>query len=197
MCGMLRLRCTSLLLAAIVLFVLFVPARTVSQPVEQASRQETAGDTTAAFSEDGLVRVTLTVDVPRCRYRRADKRTQLRSNITFAGVDARVRAIVGDSVVQLSHHNLARHDVEHDRDGSIVEKSTPDTTCSYELSLAWDQTIDIAVVTYCHPGRRFIQRDRVKPVGKSSRIPADFNRGRPIDVRVTIDSNGDIIFKYW
>jgi hypothetical protein len=147
--------------------------------------------------EGGAVPVSLAVDLPGCRYLRADERTGLRSNITILGVDAKLRIVAGDSTVELSHQNLATRNIGVDSRGNVIKKRVPDTTISCSLKVSRADNIDIAVITYTWDGDRYIARDRITPRRKTCTIPGDFNSGQAINIRVIIDKSGDIVFKYW
>ncbi|MFH1686924.1 MAG: hypothetical protein ABIE70_05310 [bacterium] len=145
----------------------------------------------------GSVPVTIRIDLPGCRYRRADERLKLKSNITLSGIDVDLRLRGADSTIRLSHHNLAARDIKRNSHGDILAKRAPDTTMQYTLRLDRADTLDLGLVVYAAHGRRFTARDHVKPTTRQYRIPAALNQGRPVQVELRIDQEGEIIVRYW
>ena len=150
----------------------------------------------APAGRTGAVPVLVVVKVPGCRYRRADERLPLKSNIMLAGVDTKLRLTTRDTVIQLSHYNLATA-VSTNSHGEVVSMTVPETTLTYQLVVAEDDTIAIAVVTAANPGLRFASRDELHPHPETYVIPGDFNSGQAINIRILIDGTGDVIFRYW
>lgn len=175
---------TSILIGANQTEVLFVSLASMVEPGQPG------------WSGDG-VPVSLVIDLPGCRYLRADERLDLRSNITISGIDAKVRTRVGDSVMEWSHQNLATHEIRRNKKGNITAKASRDTSMTYDLTLAVDDTVEVAVVVYAYTGGRFVSRDRLKPTRKLYQIPWDFNQGGKISVTLKVDRDGRAIFKYW
>ncbi len=148
-------------------------------------------------SAGGAVPVSLVMELPGCRYLRADERVGLCSNITILGVDAKIRIVAGDSTIELSHQNLATRDIGIDGRGDVIKKRAPDTTISYDLEVSPGDDIEIVVITYTWSGERFVARDRIRPRRKTCHIPGGFNSGQMINIRVVVDKSGDIAYKYW
>lgn len=151
----------------------------------------------AAMADSESVPVKIEIDLPGCRYRRADERLEFKSNITLSGIDTQVRIQFADSTIDLSHHDLAVKDIKLSSSGDVFSKRTPDTTIHYELLLDLQDTVDIDIIIFAKPGRRFGGRDRLKPTTRRYQIPAIFNQGRPIQVDLRIDKKGEIFFRYW
>ncbi len=135
------------------------------------------------------------IELSSCQYRR-DTSLGGQRTIAIHGVDPHIQIVAGDRALRLSHHPLAEAFVVYNHRGEVIEKELRDTTLSHTLACPIDEEFRFDVVVYASPDR-WSWRTTLTPTRKSYRVPANFNNGEPVNVRIRVDRDGTVVFRYW
>jgi len=151
----------------------------------------------ALHEDDETVNANLTIELPGCKYERDDGRPWGGSNMKIKGVDSYIQIVAGDTTHVLSHVQLAQAGVLHDYRGYIAEKKTRDTILTYRLTSSPAGEFRFGVRLYVNQGPSFKNRDNIESIDKDYVVPADLNAGEPIEIRMRIEADGVVVFRYW
>jgi hypothetical protein len=141
------------------------------------------------------VPINIMIDLPGCIYR-WEKHNQARPEID--GVDPMIRIDGGiDGQVVLNHENLPAVKKKYDRDLRLEYKEMPDTSYELNLTARPDQRINFKIDLTLDERGWFLKRTKPHTVHKKYSVPADFNAGGIISVRITILPDGEVLFRYF
>jgi len=140
--------------------------------------------------------MSVKIQLPKCEYHR-DTNLNGELEIRIKGVDPQILITGPDTAIQLSHHPLASSELLWNYRGEIIEKAITDTLLEYSLFCPTDSALGFAFHLLVNYGRRFVNREKLTPLSKRYRVPADFNNGEPVNIHFRIQPDGEIIFKYW
>ncbi len=147
--------------------------------------------------DSGRVTAHIVVELPGCRYRRDPKVVEDRSNITFIGVDPVIRIVAGDTAIGLSHEDLAVTNVAYDHRGYVTSKEIADTSVTIIVGADLKDSFTVRVMVYSNNSNKYINRDHIEPETSTRTVPADFNSGGEINIRVKILADGEVIFRHF
>jgi len=125
--------------------------------------------------------------VPGCEYQ-TDEPT---GKLLIQGVDAELKISTGDTGIALTHKELAEH-----RDNN-KELSLPKTELTYFFEPYIDSTVQFDISTFASKKKKHELRESLTPKHKHFHVPASFNSGKEVNVRIFIEDDGDIVFRYW
>ena len=89
-----------------------------------------------------------------------------------------------------SHNNLSGQDIKYDHRGFPTEKQVVDTLLTGRIDVPMNDSLTVGLRIYANPKTGYVDRDKIEPVIKSYLIPADFNFGEPIHLRLKIRADG-------
>lgn len=157
------------------------------RPVVEAALYDSAQSDEGAVSKKELYAMSRRYEVPQWD----DTATGLR------GVDPNIRIITPDTVIVVSHRpavdlGFARLPMGHDLDFQM-----PSMVVSRFPMCPEDGVIRFEIEAFVNQSEEFYNFLELEPIYKQFRVPADFNGGADINVRIQIDPDGEIHFRYW
>ncbi len=143
-----------------------------------------------------VVTVHLTLELPACDYRVRESNPRPDSNSSFRGVDNQVRINGLEEVVMITSSTLLKPTQFQDKElhGLITGG---DTVIVRQLEVPIDSLMKFEFNIFANPVGKFRNRKEVTEILKRHRVAANFNNGRDIHVKVQIQPDGDLIFRYW
>ncbi len=119
------------------------------------------------------------------------------TSVGMRGVDPIIRILTSDTVIVISHRRavelgFARLPQAHDLD---VEMRA--MTVSRVLSCPRGQGVRFEIELFANQSNKFTTFDRLVPIFKQFRLLTDLNDGGEINVRIVIDVDGEVHFRYW
>jgi hypothetical protein len=139
------------------------------------------------YSNVPHVSMKVVMELPGCEYEIAgDNKTML-----IKGVDAEIRISTGDTSLSLTHLELA--DYSEKKNKLRMQKS--ELTYLFEPYLHADLKFD--VITFANEEKMMLPHTSAKKSTTHRNFPASLNNGEEINVRILIEEDGDIIFRYW
>jgi len=141
----------------------------------------------AEYSNVPHIRMKVVMKLPGCEYQIAgDNKTML-----IKGVDAEIHISTGDTLLVLTHHELADYD---DKKQKLKMKKS-EFTYLFEPYLYSELKID--VITFANQKGMMLPHTSAEKATVHYSFPASLNDGEEINVRILIEEDGDIIFRYW
>jgi len=137
------------------------------------------------------------IEIPSCFYRRDYDKHPEGTNIAIKGCDVTVRLATGQDTLDFSHNNLSEQDIKFDHRGFPTEKQVKDTLLTGRIDIPSDDSLVVGIRVFANPKPGYVDRDKIDPVIKSYMIPADFNYGEPITLRLKIQPDGTVSFRYF
>lgn len=140
------------------------------------------------------VTAKVVIVVPGCEY----KLDETSGALLIKGVDAEINIRTGDTSLTLTHKELA--DFPASSSSSLTEnkkeKRLPQTEYTYIFEPYMDAKLRFDVTTFTN-GRKSIPRDSAQVQTYYHNLPASLNSGEEVNVRIYIEEDGDILFRYW
>jgi len=143
------------------------------------------------------VAIRATIELPGCRYRRDNNSDGKNNNVMIRGIDPLIDILTTDTTIHLSHHQLANFEVIRDGSGRVVAKEMPDTSIVVTLEQYIDSTIIFDLNLFSNPDRGFTNRANIDGTARQYQVPANLNRGEPVEVLLRIDAGGQVTFRYY
>lgn len=145
--------------------------------------------------ENMRVPINIRIELPGCVYRWENRD---RSKAEIDGVDPVIQ-ISGASggEVKLTHENLPAVKKKYDRDLNLEYKEMPDTSYELTLKATLEQKIRFKVDLTLDQRNWLLKRTKPQSVHKKFAVPADFNSGNPVNVKISILADGEVLFKYF
>ncbi len=117
--------------------------------------------------------------------------------IGMRGVDPTIRILTADTVMVISHRRavglgFARLPQAHDLDVEM-----PAMTVSRVLSCPRGTDVRFEIELFANMSMKFTTFDQLLPIFKQFRLLTDLNDGGEINVRIIIDAEGEVHFRYW
>jgi hypothetical protein len=117
--------------------------------------------------------------------------------VGMRGVDPCVRVITPDSVIEVSRRPtvdsaFARLPQSHDLDVEL-----PRTTITRTLLCRLESKVAFEVESFVNQGKRFKKFNRLNAWHERFHVRADLNGGEDVHVRIIIDPDGVVHFRYW
>jgi hypothetical protein len=145
-----------------------------------------------AYSIMPHVRTKVVIVVPGCEYKLDDS-----GNVLIKGVDAKINIRTGDTSLTLTHKELADFPasieaVEARKQGAKL----PKTEYTYIFDPYLDARLQFETVTHASK-KKYQLIDEIKPSTHYQNFPASLNSGKPVNVRIYIEDDGEIVFRYW
>jgi len=140
------------------------------------------------------VKTKVVIVVPGCEYKLDDS-----GNLLIKGVDAKINIRTGDTSLTLTHKELAEFPANHSTELGVNEKREtrlPKTEYTYFFDPFLDARLQFETVTYASK-RKYQSPDSIKPSTHYQTFPATLNSGNDINVRIYIEEDGQIVFRYW
>lgn len=161
----------------------------------QASFADLAGGRAKQAAES--VPLDFEIEIPSCMYRRDYDKHPEGTNIAIKGCDVTVRLATGRDTLEFSHNNLSGQDIKYDHRGFPTEKQVVDTLLTGRIDVPMNDSLTVGLRIYANPKTGYVDRDKIEPVIKSYLIPADFNFGEPIHLRLKIRADGTVSYRYF
>ncbi|HSG71817.1 MAG TPA: PEGA domain-containing protein, partial [Planctomycetaceae bacterium] len=141
------------------------------------------------------VPINIVIEFPGCIYRWEKKDTK-RPEIDGVDPIIEIDGAIGGRVV-LNHESLPSTNKKYDRDLRLEHKEMPDTSYVLTLKAGLEQKLKFKVDLTLDQRSWFLKRTRPHSVHKKYSVPADFNAGRVVNVRITILGDGEVLFRYF
>jgi len=139
------------------------------------------------YSNVPHIKMKVVMNLPGCEYEIAgDNKTML-----IKGVDAEIYISTGDTSLTLTHNELANFD--KDKQGGTMKKS--EFTYLFEPYLHSELRFD--VISFANQKGMMLPHTSAEKSIVYYKFPASLNNGGEINVRILIEEDGDIIFRYW
>ena len=139
------------------------------------------------YSNVPHIKMKVVMKLPGCEYQVAgDNKTML-----IKGVDAEIFISTGDTSLTLTHNELANFD--KDKQEGTMKKS--EFTYLFEPFLHSDIRFD--VISFANQKGMMLPHTSAEKSIVHYSFPASLNNGQEINVRILIEEDGDIIFRYW
>lgn len=157
------------------------------QPIEDSSSLDSAQADVGDVSKRELYAMSRRYEVPIWDD----------SAVGMRGVDPIIRIITPDTVMVISHRRavelgFARLPQAHDLD---VEMRA--MTVNRILSCPRGQGVRFEIELFANQSNKFTTFDQLEPIFKQFRLLTDLNDGGEINVRIIIDAEGEVHFRYW
>jgi hypothetical protein len=146
---------------------------------------------------ESRVTVTYQIELPGCQYRRESDDQPEMTNIAIKGTDVLLQLVTPRDTMEYSHRTLALADIKYDHRGFPVKKTLRDTVIVDSLQLLPGDTLTVGLRVFANPKSGFVDRDKLTAEIRSYIIPADFNAGRPIELRLRVLKDGTISIRYY
>lgn len=153
------------------------------------------------------VQAKVVIVVPGCEYKLDDS-----GKVLIKGVDAIIKIRTADTSVTLTHKELADFPSKPDltvgtdkqgadplEGGSAAHKQEaklPKTEFTYIFDPHLDSPLHFETVTHASK-KKFQAIDEIKPSTHFQKFSAALNSGKPVNVRIYIEDDGEIVFRYW
>jgi hypothetical protein len=138
------------------------------------------------------VQTKVVIVVPGCEYKLDDS-----GNLLIKGVDAKINIRTGDTSLTLTHKELADFPASVE---SIEEKKSeaklPKTEYTYFFEPYLDGRLQFETITRASK-KKFQPLDAIETTTHYQKFPASLNTGKPINVRIYIENDGEIVFRFW
>ncbi len=139
------------------------------------------------YSNVPHIKMKVVMKLPGCEYQMAgDNKTML-----IKGVDAEIYISTGDTSLTLTHNELANFD--KDKQEGTMKKS--EFTYLFEPFLHSELRFD--VISFANQKGMMLPHTSAEKSIVHYSFPASLNNGEEINVRILIEEDGDIIFRYW
>ncbi len=142
-----------------------------------------------------MPRVTakVVIVVPGCEYKIDDSGALL-----IKGVDAEINIRTGDTSLTLTHKELADFPATPATTLETVkpEARLPKTEFTYIFEPFLDAKLQFDVSTYTSK-KKHQPKDSLTPYTYYHNFPASLNSGKNINVRIYIEDDGVVVFRYW
>ncbi len=139
------------------------------------------------YSNVPHIKMKVVMKLPGCEYQMAgDNKTML-----IKGVDAEIHISTGDTSLVLTHHELA----EYDQNKQKLKMTKSEFTYMFEPYLYAELKFD--VITFANEKGMMLPHTSAEKSTVHYSFPASLNDGEEINVRILIEEDGDIIFRYW
>lgn len=143
-----------------------------------------------------VVTVHLTLELPRCDYRVEENNPRPDSTSHFRGVDNQIQIHGLEQAITIASTSFLKpaHFKDKELQGLITGG---DTTVVRKLEVPIDSLVKFEFNIFPNPVGKFRNRREVTEILKRHRLAANFNNGRDVYVKVQIQPDGDLIFRYW
>lgn len=139
------------------------------------------------YSNVPHIKMKVVMKLPGCEYQIAgDNKTML-----IKGVDAEIHISTGDTSLALTHHELA----DYDEKKQEFKMKKSEFTYLFEPYLYSELRID--VISFANQTEMMLPHTSAEKSTVHYSFPASLNNGEEINVRILIEEDGDIIFRYW
>lgn len=140
------------------------------------------------------VETKVVIEVPGCEYK-LDEATGL---LSIKGVDAEIIIRTGDSSLTLTLRELA--DFPNKSDSTIESKNNksrhPKKEYTYNFQPFLDAKLRFEFITFASK-KTHQPKFEIRPQRYYHHFPASLNSGKPVNVRILIEEDGEIVFRYW
>ncbi len=138
------------------------------------------------------VQTKVVIVVPGCEYKLDDS-----GNVLIKGVDAMINIKTGDTSLTLTHQELADFPASVEAmQARNQEAKLPKTEYTYIFDPYLDARLQFETITYASK-KKYQPIDSIKPTTHYQNFPASLNTGKPVNVRIYIEEDGQIVFRYW
>ena len=149
------------------------------------------------------VQTKVVIVVPGCEYKLDDS-----GELLIKGVDAEINIKTGDTSLTLTHRELADFPATPattlmtkkgaDETSAAHESGVrlPKTEFTYIFEPYLDAKLQFETVTYASK-KKHQPRESIRPSIHYQNFPASLNSGKPVNVRIYIEDDGEIVFRYW
>ena len=139
------------------------------------------------YSNVPHIKMKVVIKLPGCEYQMAgDNKTML-----IKGVDAEIYILTGDTSLVLTHHELA----DYDEKKQELKMTKSEFTYMFEPYLYAE--LKFNVITFANQKGMMLPHTSAEKSTVHYSFPASLNDGEEINVRILIEEDGDIIFRYW
>ncbi len=139
------------------------------------------------YSNVPHIKMRVVMKLPGCEYQIAgDNKTML-----IKGVDAEIHISTGDTSLALTHRELA--DFDKDKQGGTMKK----TEFTYLFEPYLHSELRFNVISFANQKGMMLPHTSAEKATVHYSFPASLNNGEEINVRILIEEDGDIIFRYW
>jgi len=139
------------------------------------------------YSNVPHIKMKVVMKLPGCEYEIAgDNKTML-----IKGVDAEIHISTGDTSLALTHHELA----DYDEKKQELKMKQSEFTYFFEPYLHSELRFD--VISFANQKGMMLPHTSAVKSTVHYNLPASLNDGEEINVRILIEEDGDIIFRYW
>ena len=140
------------------------------------------------------VQTKVVIVVPGCDYK-LDEATGL---LSIKGVDVEINIRTGDTSLTLTHKELADLGVtlRAPTKAVLIESRLPKTEFTYIFEPYLDSKLQFEISTYTSK-KKYQLKDTITPLSKFHTFPASLNSGKDINVRIYIEDDGVVVFRYW
>jgi hypothetical protein len=73
----------------------------------------------------------------------------------------------------------------------------PDTSIIVTLEQYVDSMVVFELSLFPNPDRGFVNRNKIDGTTRQYQVPANLNRGEPVEVLLRIDATGEVTFRYY
>ena len=141
----------------------------------------------AEYSNVPHIKMIVVMKLPGCEYQIAgDNKTML-----IKGVDAEIIISTGDTSLVLTHQELADYDEKNQELKMIKSEFT------YKFEPYLHSELKFNVITFANEKGMMLPHTSAKKSTAHYNFAASLNDGGEINVRIIIEEDGDIIFRYW
>ncbi|MGH8014886.1 MAG: PEGA domain-containing protein [Candidatus Zixiibacteriota bacterium] len=139
------------------------------------------------------VQTRVVIVVPGCEYKLDDS-----GKLLIKGVDAKISIRTGDTSLTLTHKELADFPAtpKTPLEATNNEARLPKTEYTYIFEPYLNARLQFETITYASK-KKFQLEDGIKPSTHYQKFPASLNSGKPVNVRIYIEDDGEVVFRYW
>ena len=138
------------------------------------------------------VQTKVVIVVPGCKYKWED------GVYKFKGVDVEIKIEVGDTSLAFNQVELANQFKEWMESANtipeVLELEKTEFTFIFDPYL--DARLQFETVSFASK-KKFQLKDEITPSTHYQNFPASLNSGKNINVRIYIEDDGEIVFRYW
>lgn len=130
-------------------------------------------------------------------YRRSRAPSWDDESMAMRGIDATVSIITGDKVVVVSHRFAVDSTMSLRPQLADLEVGMPVRLAKRYAQALKGSEVSFEIELFVNQSMKFVGFDSIIPIRKQFRLNTDLNFGEEINVRLRVDTKGEVFFRYW
>lgn len=136
-------------------------------------------------------------DMRTLAYRRSRAPSWDDESMAMRGIDATVSIITGDKVVVVSHRFAVDSAMSLRPQAADLEVGMPVRLAKRYAQALKGSEVSFEIELFVNQSMKFVGFDSIIPIRKQFRLNTDLNFGQEINVRIRVDTKGEVFFRYW